>query len=103
LVPGLLDLQLQDSLYDLLANTFRIRLERADQTITATVVEPEQAALLKVPAFSPAFNVQRTGYDARGRAIERAESLYRGDRYAYHVTLYRRDYRSQPNGAPPSV
>jgi GntR family transcriptional regulator len=90
LAPGLLDLDLEGSLYQLLAGTFRLRLEHADQTITATVVEPTDAALLGVPAFSPAFNVERTGYDTRGRAIERAESLYRADRYSYHVTLYRR-------------
>jgi GntR family transcriptional regulator len=90
LAPGLLDLDLEGSLYDVLFGTFRLRLEHADQTITATVVEPVDAELLNVPAFSPAFNVERTGYDPRGRAIERAESLYRGDRYSYHVTLYRR-------------
>lgn len=88
--PGLLDLDLERSLYRLLDDAFRLRLEHADQTITSTVVDPEQAELLDVPPFSPAFNVERTGYDARGRAIERAESLYRADRYSYRVTLYRR-------------
>lgn len=91
LAPGLLDLDLESSLYDLLATTFRLRLERADQVISATVVEPADAELLNVPPFSPAFNVVRTGYDARDRAIERAESLYRADRYSYHVTLFRRE------------
>ena len=91
LAPGLLDLDLESSLYDLLATTFRLRLEHADQIISATVVEPADATLLNVPPFSPAFNVERTGYDPRGRAIERAESLYRADRYSYHVTLFRRE------------
>jgi GntR family transcriptional regulator len=98
LVPGLLDLDLERSLYELLGETFRLRLERADQTITSTVVDPDQAELLNVPPFSPAFNVERTGYDTRGRAIERAESLYRADRYSYRVTLYRRHSRATPVG-----
>jgi GntR family transcriptional regulator len=89
-VPGLLQRDLQGSLYELLGQEYRLRLEHAAQTIMATVVEPDDARLLNVPAFSPAFRVERTGYDARGRAIERAESLYRADRYSYQVTLNRR-------------
>ena len=53
------------------------------------MVDEQDARLLAVPTFSAAFRVERTGYDARGRAIERAESLYRADRYRYDVTLYR--------------
>jgi len=68
---------------------FRLQLEHAVQTIKATVVDEQDARLLAVPTFSAAFRVERTGYDARGRAIERAESLYRADRYRYDVTLYR--------------
>jgi GntR family transcriptional regulator len=98
LAPGLLDLDLERSLYELLGETFRLRLERADQTIASTVVDPDQAELLNVPPFSPAFNVERTGYDTRGRAIERAESLYRADRYSYRVTLYRRHAHATPDG-----
>jgi GntR family transcriptional regulator len=90
LVPGLLQRDLQGSLYELLGQQYRLRLEHAAQTIMATVVESEDARLLNVPVFSPAFCVERTGYDARGRAIERAESLYRADRYSYQVTLNRR-------------
>jgi GntR family transcriptional regulator len=89
LAPGLLNMDLQGSLYELLNTHFRLELEHATQAINATVVDQEDARLLAVPAFSAAFRVERTGFDARGRAIERAESLYRGDRYRYDVTLYR--------------
>jgi GntR family transcriptional regulator len=91
LASGLLQHDLQGSLYDLLNQHYRLRLEHAAQTILATVVEADDARLLNVPAFSAAFRVERTGYDARGRAIERAESLYRADRYSYQVTLNRGD------------
>lgn len=89
LVPGLADLDLTNSLYELLTSRYNLRLERAEQTIRATVVDAATANLLGVPPFSPAFQVERTGYDHRGRPIERAESLYRGDRYWYELTIYR--------------
>ena len=89
LAPGLLQMDLEGSLYELLNTHFRLELEHATQTINATVVDQNDARLLTVPAFSAAFRVERTGFDARGRAIERAESLYRADRYRYDVTLYR--------------
>jgi len=89
LVPGLLDLPLDGSLYKVLAARFRIDLKHATQTIRCTVLEPAEAALLEVPALSPAFAVERIVYDTRGRAVEHAEALYRGDRYGYSLTLQR--------------
>ena len=89
LAPGLLQMDLEGSLYELLNTHFRLELEHATQTINATVVDEEDAQLLTVPPFSAAFRVERTGFDARGNPIERAESLYRADRYRYEVTLYR--------------
>lgn len=87
--PGLLQMDLESSLYELLTTHFRLNLEHAKQTITATVIDEDDARLLTVPPFSAAFRVERTGFDARGRPIERADSLYRADRYRYEVTLYR--------------
>jgi GntR family transcriptional regulator len=89
LVPGLAELEITGSLYELLEARYNLRMERAEQTISATVVDVATANLLGVPPFSPAFRVDRTGYDNRGRPIERAESLYRGDRYWYELTIYR--------------
>ncbi len=89
LVPGLIDQPLEGSLYELLSSVFRLDLERAEQEIRCTVLEPKDAALLEVPSFSPAFTVERTGFDARGRPIEHTEAVYRGDRYSYRMTLHR--------------
>lgn len=71
----------QGSLYELLNTHFRLDLEHATQTINATVVGQNDARLRTVLAFSAAFRVERTGFDARGRAIERAESPCGADRY----------------------
>lgn len=88
-VPGLEDGLQEDSLYDDIAHRFGIHAERADQIIHSTVVDEPDAAKLLVPAFSPAFLVQRTSFDPRGIAIEFAESRYRGDRYSYSVSITR--------------
>ncbi|HMM83687.1 MAG: GntR family transcriptional regulator [Cryobacterium sp.] len=89
LVPGLENGINGNSLYEDLAERFAITVERADQTIQATVLNESDAAELLVPPFSPAFHVQRTAFDSRGRAVEYAESLYRGDRYSYTVSITR--------------
>src|SRR5262249_35853877 len=53
LVPGLTQLPLTGSLYDLLSSRYRIRVMHAEQRITATVLEPDEAELLEVPPASP--------------------------------------------------
>jgi GntR family transcriptional regulator len=90
LVPGLEAGIKGESLYQDLAQRYNLRPERADQSIMATVLDEFSAASLLVPAFSPAFHVRRTAFEARGRAIEYAESLYRGDRYSYNLSISRR-------------
>ncbi|MFB7084917.1 GntR family transcriptional regulator [Streptomyces sp. NPDC056296] len=87
-VPGLVDQGEPDSLYQLLSRA-GVAPESADQTIRATVLDSEQARLLEVPPHFPALLVQRITRDARGRAVERAESLYRADRYDFRVTVFR--------------
>lgn len=94
LVPGLVERLGNESLYRVLDEQFALRLDRADQVIKVTVLEPAVAEELQVPPFSPAFLVSRTGYDDRGRAVEFAESLYRGDRYSYELSVGRRRHNT---------
>jgi GntR family transcriptional regulator len=77
------------SLYDVLAER-GVRPHHADQVIAATVVDADQAKLLGVAAFSPALRVGRITYDESGTAVERAESIYRADRYDFRITVTRR-------------
>lgn len=89
LVPGLIDSLDDRSLYKVLEDDYGLRLEWAEQSIRATVLEPDEAGILDVAAFSPAFFITRTGYDIKDRAIEHAESIYRGDRYHYELQIHR--------------
>lgn len=89
LVPDLDVATLEGSLYEVLDATYNLRPERADQVIRATVLEPADGDALEVPHFSPGFEVTRTAYDVRERAVEYAESLYRGDRFSYELSIRR--------------
>ncbi|MGP3936208.1 GntR family transcriptional regulator [Nonomuraea sp. KM88] len=88
LVPDLVARGHVESLYAVL-EAAGAAPEHADQTISATVVNREQAELLGVPNNFPALRVSRVTHDARGRAVERAVSLYRADRYDYRLSIAR--------------
>ncbi len=87
--PGLIQNVGNDSLYRILEQQYGMRIEWAEQSIQASVLDPEQADILQAPAFSPCFFVTRTSFDAQDRAIEYAESTYRGDRYHYELQIHR--------------
>lgn len=77
------------SLYDLLDSSPSRKPHHADQTVTATVVDEQVAALLHVGPYSPALAVDRVVRSINGEAIEYGRSVYRADRYSYELTIYR--------------
>jgi GntR family transcriptional regulator len=96
LAPGLVDRQVTGSLSELMSGVYHLRATKAEQSISATVLEPDVAKRLGVPEFSPAFKVQRVAFDARDRRIEYAESIYRADRYSYDFVIYRSAREHKP-------
>ncbi|MGW2478013.1 GntR family transcriptional regulator [Streptomyces sp. NPDC001665] len=92
LVPGLVEQGDPQSLYSWLERAGATP-DRADQTIKATVLGSREAELLSVPAQFPALQVERITRDIRGRAVERAVSLYRADRYDYRLTITREPHQ----------
>ena len=89
LTPGLDQLPLEQSVHTILSTVYRIEHYEANRVILPTVVDQKQADLLRVPVHSPTLIVKRIGYDKRRRPIERAESIYRGDRYDIRMTVRR--------------
>ncbi len=90
LVPDLQTDELADSsFYELLEARYGIEVAHGLQTIEATVVDEEQAGLLKVPVHSAALFVERTSTAADGLVIEYVRSVYRGDRYRFEVASKR--------------
>jgi GntR family transcriptional regulator len=90
LAPNLLDHRLDTSLHDLLAAHYDIVIVRAEESVTATVLDAPTAELLEVPPLSPALAIERVSVDRIGRRIEVVRSLCRGDRCAVKVSLERR-------------
>lgn len=83
------------SLYEILERR-GVRVDHAEQSVTATVLDAATAQLLDAPPRSAALHVARTTFDVRGRAVEHAESTYRADRYDYRITIRRRTREENP-------
>jgi DNA-binding GntR family transcriptional regulator len=62
----------------------------AKQRIAARSANQREARLLKIRRGQPLITMQRTAYDADGRAIEFGDHVYRADAYAIEVTVFDR-------------
>jgi GntR family transcriptional regulator len=88
--PGLQEeLPRHRSLYETLATAFGVHLAEAEETIETILATPNDAQLLAVDVGLPLLLLSRHAFDATGRPVEWAQSLYRGDRYKF-VTRLRR-------------
>jgi GntR family transcriptional regulator len=90
LVPGLADTTFGDSsLYDVLQTRYGLHPASARETYCVRLMRKEEAALLHVPARSPAMTAERITLLADGRAFEFVQSVMRGDRYKIVIDLTR--------------
>jgi GntR family transcriptional regulator len=88
LVPGLLDHDLeQNSIYRLMER-YDARPSRAIQSLEPVPARAEEAAAVEVAEGTPVMLVERTGWDGRGRAVEYAKDIYRGDRSRFVAELH---------------
>jgi len=84
---GLDQRDIDGSIYDLLRHEIGVDLNRATQSLKATVLDDEQARLLGVPRDLPCLSITRRTYDRSATLIEYVEAIFRGDRYTVTVTL----------------
>ncbi|WP_307849624.1 GntR family transcriptional regulator [Qaidamihabitans albus] len=87
-VPGLLELDLSQSLYAQLAQRYGIRFDNAWQTVRAESADRETARLLEIRTGSPLLVFRRIS-SVRGEPVEDMTSWYRGDHYQVTVQLDR--------------
>lgn len=88
LVPGLLDHDLERlSIYRLMED-YGARPVRAVQSLEPVLARADEAAALEVAVGSPLMLVERTAWDERGRTVEYAKDLYRGDRNRFVGEMY---------------
>lgn len=80
--PGLV----ADSLYSYLEK-LKLRPVRATERLGAANIGAEDASILQIEPGAAVLKVQRTAYLAQGRAIEYAQSYFRGDVYDFVAEL----------------
>lgn len=80
----------REPLYDVL-RACGVTVARAEETLQPIVLAHPEAALLGLPAGSPAFLVERVAYEPEGRPVELRRSVIRGDRYRFRVRLEGQD------------
>jgi GntR family transcriptional regulator len=78
--PGLLELPLGGSIYELLESHYDTRPSEALERIEVVQASADEAALLEVERGAPLLSIARTTTDQHGEAIEFSQDLFRGDR-----------------------
>lgn len=87
LMPGLLDENLSDSLYEIFRNTYEKPVTRAECVVSPINLTKRQADLLDTDVRSAALSFVVIAFDARGRVLERCNSIKRGDRYDFKYSI----------------
>ncbi|HEY2603970.1 MAG TPA: phosphonate metabolism transcriptional regulator PhnF [Thermoleophilaceae bacterium] len=83
--PGLLELGLTGSLYDVMRDLYELGPVRAVERLEPVLARAHEAAALDVPESSPLMLVERTAYAADGTAVEFAHDRHRGDRARFTI------------------
>ncbi len=74
-------------MYGLFEAEFHVRMVRAEERIRAVAAEPDDAALLDVPAAAPLLQVERLSFTYDDRPVELRRGLYRTERFHYRNQL----------------
>lgn len=86
--PDLVNREHSGSLYNLLEE-YGITVAKAKQDITAGFSPRAICDLLKIKPSMPTLLIERTTYLANGSPLEYVRSMYRSDRYSFHVEMSR--------------
>ena len=85
LCPGISRKPLEGSLYDIYEREYGLSLAQVDQTLSAVVVNGEEAGFPGVAQEIPAFRVEGVTLCGKDMVLEMEESIYRGDTYQFSV------------------
>jgi GntR family transcriptional regulator len=75
------------SLYRVLEDRYGLKVCGGTQTVQPTVTNPQEAAVLKVPSYTPAFLFRTTTRTGDGVTVEFTQAVFRGDRYLITAEL----------------
>jgi len=79
-VPGMLELPLSGSIYDLLAERYAMTPEDVIEHLEVVQASPDEAALLGIENRSPLLAITRTSRTGDGVSFEFSNDLFRADR-----------------------
>jgi GntR family transcriptional regulator len=85
--PGLLELPLGGSLYELLEAHYGVRPDEAVEHIEVVQANRDEAAVLDVPTAAALLSITRTTCAAGGEPFEYSHDLFRADRTAITVRM----------------
>jgi GntR family transcriptional regulator len=91
------------SLYGVMENTYKRKLQRAEEIIGAIKAGEKDAHLLQTEPDSALLIIRETTYDEEDVAIEYSVSLLRGDRYTASVISVRKPARLAERPQPGST
>jgi len=94
--PGLLDLPLGGSVYELLDEHYGVRPDEALERIEVVEASADEARILGVPNRAPLLAVTRVTRDDEGVPIEYSHDLFRADRTRIVVRTPGRTATSEP-------
>ena len=98
--PGLLELPLGGSVYELIEEHFGTKPHDAVERIEVVLATADEAAILEVEPGAPLMAITRTATDADGEPIEFSRDLFRADRTRIVVRTEGGSARDVPGRAP---
>lgn len=88
LCPDLVHEDLSGSLYSLMSDK-GLKVSKASQSISAGFAPHAVCSLLKISQNAPTLNIERITYTEDDTPLEYVLSIYRSDRYTFHVDMSR--------------
>jgi GntR family transcriptional regulator len=80
LFPDLLAQRLDDSVYELIAERYGLKVTKAVERLVAVLADADQASLLGIEVGDPLMAIERIAYDENDQPLEYSNDLFRGDR-----------------------
>jgi len=80
------------SLYECLQTDYGVVIARVDETLSAVLLDAEQAELLDAPAGSPAILSESSAFTAKGEVVEYATSVAQNKTSQFYFSFRRTDF-----------
>jgi len=83
--PGIEELDLEGSLYDIYENNFQLKITSIHQTLSAVIIDGEELKYFEKDDIVPGFKLDGVTFCGKELVLEIEESIYCGDFYKFNV------------------